>query len=160
NAGTMLEANTTMEAQVPTVAGTMGLVQAVVPDARFGVGRFAQYAQAPWNDTGTSVGVVPFEHVLTPSIDLATVKAGLHYARAHNSEPRGPPRPCSPAPTPPPPTGALPATPAAWVAPRASWTSSPETGVAESGPCPAGTVGYACFRPDAIPVTVVLTDTP
>ena len=147
NAGTMLEANQRMRAEVPTATtGTMDQVKAVVPDARFGVGRFMQYDWPQWNDTGGPS--VVYQNLLIPTADNIAVGTALDSAITLNVEAPATPRPWMPALYAIATTGGLPGTGMPWVAPRA--------------PCPAGsgTIGYPCFRSSAVPVTVVVTDTP
>jgi hypothetical protein len=54
-------------------------------------------------------------------------------------------------------TGGLTASGGFVVPPRSAWSSP--LGI-ESGPCPAGSHGYGCFRATATPITVLLADEP
>ena len=161
NAGTTKLTEQAVLATVPVAGGTVNQVHATVPDARFGVGRFGTYGQTPWNFAVGSP-TVAFEHVLSPTIDTAQLTTGLQYAVTKNIVAAANPRTWVQALFSIATTAGLPSSNAAspWVLARADWTSPIGTG--EAGPCANGGVGYPCFRPSAsaIPVTVVLTDTP
>jgi hypothetical protein len=168
NAGRMQPIETRVKNEVPAAGGTVDQILAVQPDTRFGVGRFAQYDQANWNDTGITGApmlpddqtVMPYEHILSPQTDRSELTDALQWALNQCIWAPTTTRSWMPALYAIATGGGLPGTPSPWVAPRNAMWSSRGSLISEGGACPAGTVGYPCFRPGATPITVLLTDTP
>jgi hypothetical protein len=161
--GTMKEPNKVVRADVPAAGGTVDQVHAMVPDAWFGVGRFGTYGRGPWNDTGAPPGVpiVAFQHVLSPTIDVMQLTTALQFVVDNNVAALASPRTWVQALYAIATTGGLPSdTALPWVPARVDWSSPTTPSSGQGGACPAGTVGYPCFRSTSVPVTVVVTDAP
>lgn len=108
-------------------------VQARIPDAWFGVGAFEDYPIPTWGDSGD----IPFyqETVMTSSASAAQSAVNrLALGNGYDF-----------------PESLI---PALW-----SLASGNQISYGEAPPsCGAGRLGFACFRPDAVPVIVILTD--
>jgi hypothetical protein len=132
-------------------------VRAGLPDAWIGLGRYEQYDKFGWNWTGHPT--IAYQHVTTITNDpdkqtngldwihnrfYDTGKAGTLswidalFAMSTTAGLRGS-------------FGGY------WAFPRANW-SSPSGG--DSSPCPLGWRGYPCFRPWALPITVLFAQSP
>jgi hypothetical protein len=154
--GGVRDETTAIQTAATGAGGIVDQVRTTVPDTWFGAGHFEQYDQWPWNDVGVATAV--YEHVFSMTNDTTALGAGLTWITDHVIS--GPARPDSwiealfATST----TGGLRrGAKAPWVAARAAWASRFN---GESGPCPAGRVGYPCFRPDALPITVLLANSP
>ena len=154
--GQLTPAITDLENALHAPGGVIDRVRSSIPEAWFGVGRYEQYEWRPWNQDDH--GTVVFEHVLSMTPDVEAAGAALTWTHAKFFESAfASPRSWIPALFATATTGGLAATSSFWVVPRASWSSRQNI---ESGPCPTGRIGYPCFRPSALPVTVLLADAP
>jgi hypothetical protein len=112
-------------------------IDAIVSDARYGVGRFDDYPLSPYGAPGTDV-VFQLSHAMTytTSAVQGAVNALTTHSGADGPEAQVP---------------ALMATAAgvgfgSYLAPQTS--------------CATGEFGYPCFRPGAVPIIVMVTDAP
>ncbi len=108
-------------------------VRARISDAWFGVGGYEDYPLSPWGGTGD----IPFyqETVMTSSVSGAQSAVNRLALGWGNDYPES-------------------LVPALW-----SLASGSAIAYGEAPPsCGAGRLGFACFRPDAVPVVVILTD--
>jgi hypothetical protein len=108
-------------------------VQARIPDVWFGVGGFEDYPVSPWGGGGD----VPFyqETVMTSSATAAQNAVDRLALGFGDDFPES-------------------LVPALW-----SLASGNQIWAGEAPPsCGAGRLGFGCFRPDAVPVVVILTD--
>jgi hypothetical protein len=136
--------------------GVIDRVRSAIPDAWFGVGRYEQYDWYPWNQDDQSA--VVYEHVLSMTADATAPSSALAWTQSQffdsgYTAPRSWIDALFATAT----TAGLAGRSGFWVLPRAFWSSP---GNAESGACPEGRIGYPCFRPSALPVTVLLADAP
>jgi hypothetical protein len=132
-------------------------VRASIADSWFGYGRYEQYDRFGWNATGHPT--IAYQHVQSMTRDPSKISTAVDwidgqfwdtgivaptswidalFASSTTAGLRGP-------------AGGY------WVFPRDMW-ASPVSG--ESGPCPLGYFGYPCFRPWAVPITVLFTQSP
>jgi hypothetical protein len=154
--GQLTDAIRDLENSLHAPGGVIDRVRTAIPDAWFGVGRYEQYDWRPWNDDDH--GTVAYEHVLSMTADSAAAGAALGWTRAQFFEsgfvsPRSWIEALFATAT----TGGLTGTSGFWVVPRAFWSSRENL---EAGACPAGRIGYPCFRPSALPITVLLAEAP
>lgn len=121
--------------------GIMGAIRCVIPNAWFGVGRFDDYPVCAGGSScyGWSPDVV-FEHLvdLTDNLAAPASAVGTFVASGGGDGPES-------------------NTQALWAI--ATGSSLGSFLPSRSG-CPAGRWGYPCFRPDTIPIVVMLTDAP
>ncbi len=108
-------------------------VQARIPDVWFGVGGYEDYPVSPWGGAGD----IPFyqETVMTSSVSGAQAAVNRLALGFGNDYPES-------------------LVPALWsLATRTQlWAGAAPPG------CAAGRLGFACFRSDAVPVVVIVTD--
>jgi hypothetical protein len=154
--GQLTDAITDLESSLHATGGVIDRVRAAIPEAWFGVGRYEQYDWRPWNQDDHET--VVYEHVLSMTPNAAAAGAALAFSHAQFfdsgfASPRSWIEALFATAT----SGGLTGTSGFWVVPRAFWSSREN---AESGPCPAGRIGYPCFRPSALPITVLLADAP
>jgi hypothetical protein len=132
-------------------------VRANLPDPWLGVGRYEQYDKFGWNWSGHPT--IAYHHVLTMSPDPLAARNGIDWVhnQFYNAGMVGPMSwidalyAMST-------TGGLHGSFGGyWVLPRSSWTS-PMGG--DSSACPFGWGGYPCFRPWALPITVLFAQSP
>ena len=135
----------------------MDQIRAAVPDTFFGLGRYEQYDSSAWNTSGHPT--VAYEHVQSMTNNPSQIVDALDWIHSTVWN-TGTAAPTSwvdalfASAT----TGGLRGAGGGfWVYPRSQWVS-PASG--ESGPCPLGLVGYPCFRPWALPVTVLFAQSP
>ena len=154
--GPMSDAIADLKGVLHAPGGVIDRIRTATPDTWFGVGHYEQYDWRPWNqdDHGTLV----FEHVLSMTPDVGAAGAALTWTQNQFFEtgfvsPRSWISALFATAT----TGGLAGTSGYWVVPRAAWSSRQH---AESGACPGGRIGYPCFRPTALPITVLLADAP
>jgi hypothetical protein len=144
--------------------GVIEQVSAAVPDAKFGYGRYEQYDQFAWNSSGHQT--VAYQHVRSITSDVDDLLA-IDWIFKQMYE-------ATPAPaswiealfamstT----GGLLGSNGNYWAFPRSSWQTPNDFmgtalyGATESGPCPMDRVGYPCFRPWAVPITLLWAQSP
>ncbi|MDI7269322.1 MAG: hypothetical protein QME96_15135, partial [Myxococcota bacterium] len=112
-------------------------IRASIPDVQFGVGFFDDYPVSPYG----SAGDLSYQNLQNITSDDAAARAAVGRLATHN----GNDWPES-------------HVPALWtVATGDPGRTCPRLGARS---CPAGTVGYPCFRSGAVPVVVLMTDAP
>jgi len=113
-------------------------IRAEIPDTYFGLGGFRDYPCCGYGVSGDN----PFFHLLDMTGDSMAAQAATAGYEARGG-------------------GDAPESQAPALFALASGMGLPGGGssvVARSGGCPPGTWGYACFRPSAVPVVVMITD--
>ncbi len=120
-----------------SLASIIPTVRARIPEANFGVGAFDDY---PYGSYGSaSTGDRPFYQQTVMTADTMTAQTAVNALGTHYG--------------------------GDWEESSVAAVWSLVTGVAlgygsTTRSCPAGTIGMACFRPDAVPVIVMITDAP
>ncbi|HEY8428347.1 MAG TPA: VWA domain-containing protein [Sandaracinaceae bacterium] len=113
-------------------------IRAVIPDAWFGLGGFRDYPVNPYG----SFGDLPYEHYLDITNDAAAAMAAtsMYEPAGGNDGPES-------------------HTQAVWSAVTGNALMGvPARNASSFGPCPPGRFGYACFRDNAVPIIVLITD--
>ncbi|MCK9462343.1 MAG: thrombospondin type 3 repeat-containing protein [Proteobacteria bacterium] len=113
-------------------------IQAIIPNVWFGVGRFDDYPYSPFGDSASGDVVFQLNQAMTSSTasaQTAVNSLSTHYGNDWSESD----------------------VPALY----AIATGSGFGGylAAQTG-CPAGHIGYPCFRPGAVPIIVLITDAP
>jgi hypothetical protein len=111
-------------------------IDAIVEDARYGVGSFDDYPVSPYG--GAGMGDVVFElhqEMTTSSSDAQTAVNGLTTHSGYD--------------------GPESQVPAMWATATGSGLG---TYLAAATGCPTSTLGYPCFRDTAVPIVVMITD--
>ncbi|MDQ3034483.1 MAG: VWA domain-containing protein [Myxococcota bacterium] len=111
------------------------MVRSRIPEAHFGVGAFDDYPVAPYGDAAS--GDRPFYQLRTMTADIASAQAGVNALTTHYGYD--------------------------WEESNvaALWTVATGTSLgygSTTRSCAAGTIGMPCFRSDAVPVIVMITD--
>ncbi len=123
------------------IVNIMAAVGVVIPDAFFGLGGFRDYPVSPYGSSGVDL---PYEHYLDMTSDqtLASGTVSVVYEAAGGSD------------------GPESHTQAVWATSTGMALARDlvDRGASSFGPCPAGRFGYPCFRPDAVPIVVLITD--
>jgi hypothetical protein len=132
-------------------------VRRAVKDSWFGIGRYEQYDHSAWK--GDSYHTVVYDHVQSMTPDLAKVTEAINWVDGHFHDVNSvAPQSWVDALFATATTGGLRGEGSAfWTSPRDQWISV-ESG--ESGPCPSGGIGYPCFRPGSVPITVLFAQAP
>ena len=146
--GSMDEEIATLRADLETVI--LPAIRARIPEARVGLGRYDDY---PTDGYG-GVGDVPYEHLLSMTDDSAAVIAAVGTLATNYGDDR--------------PESAGAAMYAAMNGVSLDWPEpvvgdpqyDPHPVPAAAPSCAPGELGHPCFRPDAIPVFVNITDAP
>jgi len=118
--------------------GILGAIECVLPDARFGVGRYSDYPVSPYGSS--ACGDAVFEHLVAMTGDpvvMQTAVDGLEIACGEDG-----------------PEGAAQALSSLFTGLGIPPFLDPAT------PCADGGTGFACFRPRTRPVVVLMTDAP
>ncbi|MEC7523578.1 MAG: hypothetical protein VYE22_27095 [Myxococcota bacterium] len=121
------------------IADLITRIRAVIPDAWFGLGGFRDYPSGGYG----SPGDLPYEHYLDVTNDTAMAMgaANASYEPAGGGD--GPESHGQ----------------AVWSAVTGNALEGvPARADSRFGACPMGTFGYACFRDDAVPVIVLISD--
>lgn len=118
-----------------SLASIIPTVRARIPEAQFGVGAFDDYPVGSYGSAGS--GDRPFYQQTTMTSDLATAQSAVNTLVTHYG--------------------------ADWEESNVAAIWSVITGTSlgygsTTRSCAAGTIGMACFRPDAVPVIVMITD--
>lgn len=115
-------------------------IRASIPDVFFGVGGFRDY---PCCGYGSGAPDEPFFHLQDLTGDAAVAQAAtMGYAASGGGD------------------GPESHGPALWALVTGNALPGGGSTVAARTGCPAGTLGYACFRPSAVPIVVLITDVP
>ncbi|MGE0786547.1 MAG: VWA domain-containing protein [Sandaracinaceae bacterium] len=137
--GSMGGSITSLQSEIVNVMTAVGMV---IPDAWFGLGGFRDYPVDPYG--GGWHADLPYEHYLDMTNDrtLATGTVSVVYEPDGGDD--GPESH----------TQAVWATATGDALPRDSGPRASSS----FGPCPSGRFGWPCFRPDAVPIVVLITD--
>ncbi|MCB9592211.1 MAG: VWA domain-containing protein [Sandaracinaceae bacterium] len=113
-------------------------IRASIPDVFFGVGGFRDY---PCCGYGSGAPDEPFFHLQDLTADAAVAQAAtMGYAASGGGD------------------GPEAHGPALWALATGNGLPGGGSTVTARTDCPAGTLGYACFRPSAVPIVVLITD--
>ncbi|MCA9535467.1 MAG: VWA domain-containing protein [Myxococcales bacterium] len=124
----------------PTLTGVIGAIRCTIPGTWFGVGRFDDYPVSPYGSSGW--GDLPFTNLqdLTSSTTAAQNAVNMLFTRNGSDIPESS-------------SQALYA-----VASGNSLTYNGTQYLPARTNCPAGRWGYPCFRPNVIPIVIMITD--
>jgi hypothetical protein len=135
--------------------GVADRLQDLLPDMAFGAGHYEQYNEMPWNETGTAT--VPYEHLLSMTSSRSALAGAVTWLDGHLRDSFPYPRSWAQAIFALSTTDGLRASQGYVVPPRSAWVS-PLGG--DAGSCLNGGIGYPCFRPGRLPITVLFADAP
>ncbi|MCB9659714.1 MAG: hypothetical protein R3B40_16920 [Polyangiales bacterium] len=124
----------------PTLTGVIGAIRCTIPGTWFGVGRFDDYPVSPYGYS--SYNDLPFIHLQDMTNSTAAAQSAVNGLNIHNGRDI--------------PEGSSQALYAVASGNGLSYDGNQYT-AARTG-CPAGRWGYPCFRPNVIPIVIMITD--